>query len=126
MGTEVDSGAGDDDDDDVDGSDSASIDVTEVDSGDDSSDETVVAETNTDDDSNGVGSLFRNKGSDSGVFGHYGEDEEVHWNVTLSKNALGNLWGMAVVIMAVCLISVCLFKKTNTTLVRYDDNECPV
>merc|ERR1711997_302659 len=96
--TEVDSGSADDDDD-VDGS--SSIEVTDVDSGDDSSDE-IVSGTNTDDD-DANGSLFRNKGKDGSVFGQYGEDEEAHWNVSFSQNALGNLWGMASVIMVVCL-----------------------
>merc|ERR1712154_210141 len=116
--TEVDSGDGDDDD-----TDSSS---DEIDSGDDSSDVVIVADNNADDDANGVGSLFRNKGKDGGVFGQYDEDEQVHWNVTLSQNAMGNLWGMAVVIMVVCLVSVCLFKRSNTALVRYDEDECPV
>merc|ERR1711920_131868 len=128
MGDDSDSvDANDDSDDDTD-----SFEVTDsVGESVDESAEEINAGTNTDDDINSDGSLTRNQGRDNGlasIFGANGDSEGGDYElfVSFSTKLKENVWAMAGLIMAMCLVSACLYRRKNPVPVRYDEDELPV
>merc|ERR1712190_397602 len=129
---DADTDANDDLDDDTESdgdTDSASACVdSSLDSGDDSSDDSTNS-TNTDDDANGLSSLLRNQGRESGLAGIFGQNvdgEDAVMDISFSQATLANLWGMATLILVVCLIGGCLYRTAEAKRVRYEADNSPV